>query len=93
MWLRSVAHGGREAHLILIFFRLARRSLPLPSLMRMKALNPYSKQTKAVTPGMSTSSGGFEPDWFQGSSVPEVNPHHLQMQTVHPPMKRNQTRQ
>ena len=65
MWLRSVLeHGGREAQLI--FFRLARRSLPLPSLMRMKALylastildvlNPYSKQTKAVIPGMSTSS-------------------------------------
>ena len=45
------------------YFHMARRSLPLPSLMRMKALylastisdvlNPYSKQTKA---GMSTSS-------------------------------------
>ena len=34
----------------------------------------------------------FEPDWFQFRSPSQVNPHHLQMQTVilRDPMKRNQ---
>ena len=65
-------HGGREAQLI--FFFLARGSFSLQPLIRLKALylaslmspvlKPYSKQTKEVTAGTSTSSDVSDRNMF-----------------------------